>query len=84
MTQALRYELKKKNIAVHAVFPGPVDTEMAKDITLPKTSPADVAQAIVLGVARGEEDILPDAMSQQVFAQWLKDPKSVERQFGSM
>ncbi len=84
MTQALRYELAKKQIAVHAVFPGPVDTDMAKSITLPKTSPDDVARAIVEAVARGEEDILPDPMSRQVVGAWLKDPKAVERQFGAM
>lgn len=83
-TQSLRYDLKKKGIAVHAVFPGPVDTEMAKDITLPKTSPNDVARAIVEGIARGDEDILPDPMAKQVWEGWTKDPKAVERQFGTM
>lgn len=84
MTQALRYELAKKKVTVHAVFPGPVDTDMAKDITLPKTSPAEVAHAIVEGVARGDEDILPDPMARQVFDAWTKDPKAIERQFGTM
>lgn len=84
MTQSLRHDLEKRGIAVHAVFPGPVDTDMAKDITLPKTSPADVAKAIVDGIARGDEDILPDPMSKQVFEGWSRDPKAVERQFGSM
>jgi NAD(P)-dependent dehydrogenase (short-subunit alcohol dehydrogenase family) len=84
LTQALRAQLRAKKIDVHAVFPGPIDTDMAKDITLPKTSPDVAARAIVEGIARGDEDILPDPMAQQVFAQWAKDPKSVERQFGSM
>ena len=83
-TQALRHELRKKGVAVHAVFPGPVDTEMSKDITLPKTSPNDVARAIVEGIARGDEDILPDPMARQVWEGWTKDPKAVERQFGAM
>jgi hypothetical protein len=34
--------------------------------------------------AQGDEDILPDVMSRQVFEQWRKDPKSVELQFASM
>ncbi len=83
-TQSLRHELKKKGIAVHAVFPGPVDTEMSKDITLPKTSPDDVARAIVDGIAHDEEDILPDPMARQVWEGWTRDPKAVERQFGAM
>lgn len=84
LTQALRASLRAKKIDVHAVFPGPIDTDMAKDIQLPKTSPDEAARAIVEGIARGDEDILPDAMARQVFAQWTRDPKSVERQFGSM
>ncbi|MBK6687312.1 MAG: SDR family oxidoreductase [Deltaproteobacteria bacterium] len=84
MTQALRAELKKRGVAVHAVFPGPVDTEMARDLTLPKTSPEQVAAAIVEGINLGEEDILPDPMSRQVFDQWKRDPKAVEQMFAAM
>lgn len=84
MTQAVRAELAKKNIRVHAVFPGPVDTDMAKDINLPKTSPKDVARAVLDGVESGQDDIAPDSMSRDVHGAWLKDPKGVERQFGAM
>ena len=41
MTQALRSELRKKHIDVLAVLPGPIDTDMVKDLAMPKTSPAD-------------------------------------------
>jgi len=84
MTQAVRAELAKKNIRVHAVFPGPVDTDMAKDINLPKTSPKDIARAVLDGVESGQDDIAPDSMSRDVHGAWLKDPKGVERQFGAM
>jgi NAD(P)-dependent dehydrogenase (short-subunit alcohol dehydrogenase family) len=84
LTQALRGELASRGIRVHAVFPGPVDTDMAKGIPLAKTSPEAVAQAILEGVARGDEDILPDPMSREVFAAWARDPKGVEHQFASM
>jgi len=84
MTQALRAELRGKGVRVHAVFPGPVDTDMAREITLPKTSAAEVARAIVAGIAAGEDDIVPDPMSREVFAQWRRDPKALEQQFGAM
>jgi short-subunit dehydrogenase len=84
MTQALRAELRQRKIAVHAVFPGPVDTEMTKAIPIAKTSPEIVSRAIVEGIARGDEDILPDPMARDVFATWMRDPKALERQFGSM
>jgi short-subunit dehydrogenase len=57
---------------------------MAKDISLAKTSPVDVARAILEGVEKGEEDIAPDAMSRQVLAAWRANPKELERQFASM
>jgi NAD(P)-dependent dehydrogenase (short-subunit alcohol dehydrogenase family) len=84
MTQSLRAELRSRKIEVHAIFPGPVDTDMSKEFTLPKTSPEVVARAIVDGIARGEEDIFPDPMARDVFATWSRDPKALERQFANM
>jgi short-subunit dehydrogenase len=84
LTQALRGELAARGIQVHAVFPGPVDTDMTRAIDLPKTSPTKVARAIVRGLAAGEADIAPDPMSQKVLAQWTRDPQSVAQQFAAM
>jgi NAD(P)-dependent dehydrogenase (short-subunit alcohol dehydrogenase family) len=84
LTQSLRGTLAPKGIAVHGVFPGPVDTDMAAEITFPKTSPAEVAHAIVSGVAEGSEDIFPDGMSRQVYDAWKADHKAVERQFAAV
>ena len=36
------------------------------------------------GVARGDEDIFPDPMAQQMGALWSKSPKEYERAFASM
>ena len=42
------------------------------------------ARAIVAGVtAAGQEDILPDPMSRQVYAGWQADHKAVEKQFAA-
>jgi NAD(P)-dependent dehydrogenase (short-subunit alcohol dehydrogenase family) len=84
MTLSLRASLAGRSIAVHSVFPGAVDTDMLRGVQMPKTSPADVAAAIVAGVAAGDEDIFPDPMSTQVYAAWKNDHKAVERQFASM
>ena len=51
---------------------------------MPKTSPADVAQAILDGLETGEENIFPDAMSQQGYRAWREDPGAFERQMGSL
>jgi NAD(P)-dependent dehydrogenase (short-subunit alcohol dehydrogenase family) len=84
MTQSLRPELKKKGIDVLAALPGPIDTDMVKDLPMPKTSPADVARGVLAGVARGEEEIFPDPMAQQMGALWSKSPKEYERTFASL
>lgn len=78
-TQALRAELKPRGISVHAVFPGPVDTEMAKVVVSPKASPEAVARNIFDGIAAGVDDIFPDEVAKTIGSQWLKDPKAVER-----
>ena len=84
ITQALRPELKKKSISVHGVYPGPIDTDMAKGMDLPKTSPEETAKNIILGIESDQDYIFPDAMSTQVGTAWLKNPKAVELQFASM
>jgi len=82
MTQALRPELRKKHIDVLAVLPGPIDTEMVKDMATPKTSPADTARGLLEGIARGDEEIFPDPMARQMGALWGTSPKEYERAFG--
>lgn len=57
LTQAIRADLKGKNITVHGVYPGAVDTDMLAGVNMPKTSPADVAAALVAGVQEGTDDI---------------------------
>lgn len=84
VTQALRAQLRARGVAVHAAFPGPIDTDMVRALELPKASPESVARAILDGVEAGQEDIAPDAMSQEVLAKWSRAPKEVERQFASM
>jgi hypothetical protein len=49
-----------------------------------KTSPEDVARAIIEGVERGQDDIAPDAASREFMSIWSRDPKRLEQQFASM
>lgn len=83
LTQSLRGELRSKGVAVHAVFPGPIDTDMIRGFDMPKTSPLEVARAILDGVAKGQADIAPDPMSSDVLATFLHDPRAIERRFAS-
>lgn len=80
-TQGLRAVLKKEGIAVHGVYPGPVDTRMAEGVEMPKASPADVANAILKALTSGQEDVFPDAFSRQMYEIFLTNPKELEKQF---
>lgn len=83
MTLSLRAELAPKNTVVHSVFPGAIDTEMLAGVEMDKANPADVARTIVAGIGEGKEDIFPGVMARQVYANWRKDHKSVEKQFAA-
>ncbi len=83
-SQALRAELKNKKISVHTVFPGPIDTDMARDFNFSKTSSEVAAENIIKGIEAGNEDIFPDPFSVEIGGSWSKDPKAVERSFAAM
>lgn len=84
ITQALRPALKKRRIDLLAALPGPIDTDMVRDLAMPKTSPADVARGLLAGIARGDEEIFPDPMAEQMGALWNRSPKEYERAFASL
>jgi NAD(P)-dependent dehydrogenase (short-subunit alcohol dehydrogenase family) len=84
VTQSLRPELRRKGIEVLAALPGPIDTDMTKDLQMPKASPADVAKGVLAGIERGDEEIFPDPMAVQMGALWNKSPKEFERAFASI
>jgi NAD(P)-dependent dehydrogenase (short-subunit alcohol dehydrogenase family) len=84
ITQAMRADLAARKIHVLGVFPGPIDTDMAKDLPMEKTPPAIVANEIIDGIAARAEDVFPDPMSKQVAALWRSNPKGLEKQFGGM
>jgi NAD(P)-dependent dehydrogenase (short-subunit alcohol dehydrogenase family) len=84
VTQTLRSELASRGVSVHGVFPGPIDTDMVREFPLAKTSPEQVAKAILEGVQQDLEDIFPDAVARQMFELWRHDPKALERQLAAM
>jgi len=81
--KAMRTELKAKSISVYGVFPGPIETDMDKELAMPKTSVQITAENIVAGIIAGQEDIFPGPYSIQVSELWVKDPKTLERQFAA-
>jgi NAD(P)-dependent dehydrogenase (short-subunit alcohol dehydrogenase family) len=83
-TQAMRAELKAKNISVYGVFPGPIDTDMSRDFDMPKASARETAENIVSAIVAGSEDIFPDPVSAEWGQLWAHDPKGLERHFAKM
>src|SRR5262245_2086210 len=84
MTQSLRAHLAGQGITVHAVFLGPIDTDMTRGFEIPKASPESAAVGIFDGLEKGEEDIFPDLASQAMAEGWRTGVvKALERQFAA-
>jgi NAD(P)-dependent dehydrogenase (short-subunit alcohol dehydrogenase family) len=85
VTQSLRALLAGQGVSVHAVLPGPIDTDMVRSLDIPKTPPEDVALATLDGLERGEAEIFPDPMSALVADGWRAGvAKALERQNAAM
>ena len=84
MTQSLRAFLAGQGVTVHAVFLGPVDTDMTRGFEIPKSSAETAARGIVDGLERGDDEIFPDPVSQSVAESWRSGAaKALERQFAA-
>jgi NAD(P)-dependent dehydrogenase (short-subunit alcohol dehydrogenase family) len=83
LTQATRAQLRPLGVYVAGVYPGPIETDMARSFEIDKTSPAAAAQAILDGLEAGREEIFPDPMARQFGELFLRDPKALEQQFGA-
>src|SRR5882672_372630 len=70
LSQSLRALLARRSVSVYVVLPGPVDTDMARNLDIPKASPESVARAIFDGMEKGEEEIFTDPMSESIAEGW--------------
>jgi NAD(P)-dependent dehydrogenase (short-subunit alcohol dehydrogenase family) len=84
VTQSTRLMLRGQGTFVAGVYPGPVDTDMADRITLPKVSAASAAEATLDGFEQGLEEIYPDALALEFGAAYAQDPKGLERRVAAM
>jgi NAD(P)-dependent dehydrogenase (short-subunit alcohol dehydrogenase family) len=74
LTNGLRNELREQGtlvVGVHAAF---IDTDMARHIDAPKTSPADVAAQTLAAIGRGQEEVFADALTRHVRTQLSATP----------
>lgn len=78
LTQALRGLLASSGINVVGVYPGPIDTELARDLPLEKATPEHAAANIVRGLEKGENWIFPDPVALEIGHLWATDGRQLE------
>jgi NAD(P)-dependent dehydrogenase (short-subunit alcohol dehydrogenase family) len=84
LSQSLRALLAGRGVTVHIVLPGPIDTDMTRNLDIPKASPESTARAILDGVEKEEEEIFPDPMSEAIAEGWHNSAvKQLQRQFAA-
>jgi NAD(P)-dependent dehydrogenase (short-subunit alcohol dehydrogenase family) len=82
LTQAQRRDLKHSLVV--GVYPGPIDTDMAKNFdSLPTAPPRDVALAITKALEDGSEEVFPDATASHLYQAWKQDAKAIEKQIAA-
>lgn len=79
LTQGLRLTKKAEGLQVVGVYPGPVDTDMAKDIDMDKATTQSVANEILDGIESGAEEVFPDPMAKGYSGPYEAGAKALER-----
>jgi hypothetical protein len=60
--------LRDQGTQVVGVHVGPVDTDMASQLTLPKVKPVEVVRQMLGAIEAGRDEVTADEMTQQVKA----------------
>jgi NAD(P)-dependent dehydrogenase (short-subunit alcohol dehydrogenase family) len=74
LTNGLRHELRAQGTQVLGMHMGFVDTDLARGIELPKSTPAAVVARALDALEAGAEEVLADALTQQVKLGLSADP----------
>jgi NAD(P)-dependent dehydrogenase (short-subunit alcohol dehydrogenase family) len=84
LTQSWRALLAAQGVRVHVALPGPIDTDMARGLDVPKACAQSVARAILDGIEAGDEEIFPDPMSESIAQGWRNGAvKALQHQFAA-
>ncbi len=67
LTLEARMELKAHGTRVMGIYPGPVDTDMARSFDVPKVSPHHVAQETIRAIETEENYIFPDPHLKDIY-----------------
>ncbi|WP_419678049.1 SDR family NAD(P)-dependent oxidoreductase [Aliarcobacter lanthieri] len=81
--QAFRAELQNKQIQVYEVFPGPIDTDMAKNLQMPKASPKQIVEKAFEALKNKTFEVFPDDFSKNIYSMLKTNSKELEMDFAS-
>ena len=74
LTNWLRTGLREQGTQVLGVHAGPIDTDMASQLTLPKVKPVDVVRQVLSAIEAGQDEVLADDMTRQIKAGLSNEP----------
>jgi NAD(P)-dependent dehydrogenase (short-subunit alcohol dehydrogenase family) len=74
LTNGLRNELRAQNTQVLALHMGFVDTDMTKELDVPKSSPRSIAGEAYTALEAGASEVLADDRARQIKLGLLADP----------
>ncbi len=76
--KSARMELAAQGTQIIGIYPGPIDTDMAKGIDMEKETPNAVALKTIDAIENNIEDVFPDATALELWTGVKADPKAVE------
>jgi short-subunit dehydrogenase len=68
LTNWLRTSLREQGTQVLGLHAGPIDTDMASELTVPKTKPVDVVRQVLSAIEAGRDEVFADEATRQVKA----------------
>jgi NAD(P)-dependent dehydrogenase (short-subunit alcohol dehydrogenase family) len=78
LTQTLRVTLRDSGIKVLGIYPGPIDTELSRGLTMDKATPESAAKLIVAGLEKNDTYIFPDPVAQYIGSLWATDGRALD------
>ena len=80
LTQGVRAELDSQGTHVLGVYPGPIDTDMAKDFPMDKSSPEETANGTLQAIEEKKEDVFIDVVAMQFQKDFQTSPIGIAKQ----
>ena len=74
LTNGLRVEFAQQGTQVVGLHAGFIDTDLARDIDAPKSSPVEIVRTTLNALERGEGQVLADEITRQAHRGLSADP----------